>query len=371
MPVTFTVSSAIQPSQVVSYQAPGKPETVFKRVWGSRSTENVYQEFLQSTFSFAPGQLGNLSIHPRNGFVDTLLYAYNDHHNLVISPDNVWIAILTQFNFYVNAHAEELRSQFVEHEGKKHLVIEDVGTRYTVDFGKLATRMTTAIQENVVDPELQQWILPNFSTTTSNDTVVCAVTMMATMKAYFTYEFQLRCGIPSVTLLGEKEDWERILEKIEKLKTFGAEPTLWASLLRPIITCFLDAFHGNYNIQFWSRICHIDSFGSGPSYLSGWINAFCVWNSDGKWIGPVAAPGSASCPIPGIGAPLANSAYHRLDMSKIPAAICEVDVLLDDNGERFDCVMVAGHVGSITSGAARDTVQPFPAWFLAIKNNAA
>ncbi|KAF9053353.1 hypothetical protein BJ165DRAFT_1413498 [Panaeolus papilionaceus] len=313
--------------------------------------------------------MADLTTRPRNGFVDTLLAAYNSHHNLILRPDDLWIAILTQFNFYVNAHAEELRPHFVQHEGKKHLVIVEVGTRYSVDFGKLAARMTALIQENVVDPELQDWILPNFSTTTFNETVVCSVAMMATMKAYFSYEFCLRCGIPSVTLLGEKEDWEKLLGKIEKLKAFGAEPTLWESLLRPIIRCFVDAFDGNYNMEFWSRICHINSFGSGPRYLSGWITNFCVWNSGGEWIGPQIGSGSA-CAIPGIGPPLANGTYHKLDTSKIPPAICEVDVLLDDNGEEFDCIMVAGHIGSMTTGSNRDTLRIIPAWFLAIKNEA-
>ncbi len=49
----------------------------------------------------------------------------------------------------VNAHAEELRQYFVAHEGKKTLVVEDVGTRYSVDFGRLARLMTDKIHENV------------------------------------------------------------------------------------------------------------------------------------------------------------------------------------------------------------------------------
>ncbi|KAI1785227.1 hypothetical protein LXA43DRAFT_151204 [Ganoderma leucocontextum] len=35
---------------------------------------------------------------------------YRSHHHLRIRPDDVWLAILVQLNFYINAHAEELRS---------------------------------------------------------------------------------------------------------------------------------------------------------------------------------------------------------------------------------------------------------------------
>jgi hypothetical protein len=45
----------------------------------------------------------------KNGFVDTVITAYNAHHALVIRPDDVWLAILSQFNLYVNSHPELLR----------------------------------------------------------------------------------------------------------------------------------------------------------------------------------------------------------------------------------------------------------------------
>ena len=49
----------------------------------------------------------------------------------------------------VNAHAEELRSHFVQHEGQKHLVVRASGNRYSVDFGRLAEQMTGLIDEHV------------------------------------------------------------------------------------------------------------------------------------------------------------------------------------------------------------------------------
>ncbi|KAF9036253.1 hypothetical protein BJ165DRAFT_1560617, partial [Panaeolus papilionaceus] len=118
-----------------------------------------------------------------NGFVDTVLKAYNQHHNLEIRPDDVWIAILSQFALIVNAHSEELRLKFVAQSDKEALVICATGNRHTVDFGpELASQTTDLIQQNVVDPELQKWILLDFSTTTFNDTVVCSVFTMSTLK---------------------------------------------------------------------------------------------------------------------------------------------------------------------------------------------
>jgi len=60
----------------------------------------------------------------------------------------------------------------------------------------------------------------------------------------------LDCSVPSVTLEGEKSDWESILARLDKLGEFGAEPTEWARMLRPIIHRFISAFGGNPDVDF-------------------------------------------------------------------------------------------------------------------------
>ncbi|KAH9104508.1 hypothetical protein LEN26_008237 [Aphanomyces euteiches] len=55
----------------------------------------------------------------RNGFVFGAIQAYNQHHNLIIRPDDVWLAIMVQFGFFVNGNAETLRDSLVKHQGQK------------------------------------------------------------------------------------------------------------------------------------------------------------------------------------------------------------------------------------------------------------
>ena len=112
--------------------------------------------------------------------------------------------------------------------------------------------------------------------------------MMSTFKAYFTY-LAGGCGIPSVTLEGEKDDYRSILQRLDKLEEFGEEPTMFARLLRPVLREFVAVFDAagtqqGVNLDFWGKICHYKAGFSGPSYLSGWITAFTVWNSQGGWL---------------------------------------------------------------------------------------
>ncbi|KAH9478366.1 hypothetical protein JR316_0008820 [Psilocybe cubensis] len=371
MPVTFKVANHdAMPIKTATYGRCKNASDVLTSSWGRKSNANRFEELLQSSFSSDFGNLGPQG----NGFVDTIIHAYNQHHHLVLRPDDVWIAILGQFNFYVNANAEQLRSHFVAHEGKKELTVSAVGDRYTVNFGSLANQMTEKIHENVVDKTLKEWILPDFSTTSFNDVVVCAVLMMSTLKQYFSYRMELFCGIPLVTLEGEKEDWEKLLNRLDKLASFGREPEAWGALLRPILRRFVSAFDGKPDIDFWARICHVKNYASGTPILSGWITAFCVWGSTGKWQGPNID--KVLSPSPGedntrrgrdFQLVLDGVRYGSIGQDKIPVGFCDVDVKLDDNGELFDCMMVSGHVAGRLQGPERDTLRPAPGWFMFIK----
>lgn len=78
---------------------------------------------------------------------------------------------------------------------------------------------------------------------------------MATLKQYFEYVFMLDgCGIPRVTLEGERSDWVDILGRLEKLKEYGIETIAWYYLLRPVIARFVAALDdptSAENMDFW------------------------------------------------------------------------------------------------------------------------
>ena len=206
---------------------------------------------------------------------------------MVIRPEDVWLTILIQFSFYVNAHAEELRDSFVAHEDKKELeIVFHSGNRFTVDQSLFARRMTELMHDNIVDSELRTWILPSFSTTTLNDITVASIIMMGTLKAYFDYKETITCGIPSVQLLGEKSDYEDIFRRLDKLSDYGEEPTRFAAVLKPVLWHIVESFddpQGTRAKDFWTRILKWNSSQlSGGDYWTGWAISFLFWDADGK-----------------------------------------------------------------------------------------
>lgn len=340
----------------------------------------------------------------KNGFVDTVIEAYNNHRGLIVRPDDVWLAIMTQFSFFVNGHGEALRKVFVAHDGRRELVVESGGDRYTMDIASMVHRMTALMEEQIADPSLRDWIMPNFTTTTSVDKMTCAIVMMGMMKDYFAYKFTLRCGIPKVTLEGEKKDWEAILHRLEHLKKYGIQTIAWYHLLRPILSRFVTAYdHPTHpdNLDFWNKIAHRE-LGSGPQWLSGWITAFCVFNERGQWQGNTlnedrirehepkkllrpadplqltpshfAAVYTVRERVPYLA--LDGFPYPTIESQDVPCGYASLDVALEEDGELIETALIAGSIGAqicstekteLFRNGLRDTVRPVSAWWYFIK----
>ncbi|KAL0577013.1 hypothetical protein V5O48_004987 [Marasmius crinis-equi] len=378
MPITLQVAS--HPARRWSQPKASSPEDLLS---GSSKKDALQSRGVVQT-SFTTARLNSSHISAsKNGLVHAAFRAYSDHHHLIIRPDDVWASILSQLSFYVNAHAEELRSFFVAHEGKKELEVVEYGTIDTVDVGALAERMTHLIQKNVLDPDLRSWVIPDFSTTTPNDRVVASVLMMGTLQKYFSYRMTLICGIPSVTLKGERSDWETLLERISKVEVLGEEPKQFVALLKPIMRHFVASFDDPDSEQvqrFWERIAH-QTGGSGPYYLSGWITAFCFWSHEGKSLygnGPQGPPTLEAFAGHRAGCEIDEVLYHRVDTDDIPAGFASVPVKVDDNGDVFETNMVAGLMGieassteevleggpNAVDGPGQDTICPASGWFM-------
>ncbi|KAI0738926.1 hypothetical protein C8Q80DRAFT_1275137 [Daedaleopsis nitida] len=404
MPVSFVVTPDLEASEwsLDSRRIPTSAHDVLRAASAdarARPTNAVHQT------SVTDEELHTI-VPVSNGFVRTALTAYGRHLNLCVRPDDVWLAILTQLSFYVNAHPEDLRQYFVAHEGQKALTIE---LSKIPDYARMACQFSQMMHENLADSTLLEWIIPDFTTTTLKDRTICSAVMMATLKSYFTFHGGITCGIPSVTLEGTKADWEEIYRRLSRLEELGPEPAYWADMLRPILRRFIDSFDGRHDLEFWKHcIAYRRQEMCGQDDLDGWITAFCVWSTKGKWnsrwtpdrllqrrsethaahtlsesAGSVMAfseSTASSVRKPGRGVlarqypgrfksyTLDGVVYPTINMESIPAGYAEVDIVVDE----MTYVMLAGHVAfSVSSkeqGGKLDTVSPSPQWFLGPKN---
>ncbi len=292
--------------------------------------------------------------------MNTVVEAYNEHHNLIIRPDDIWAAIITQFSFYINNQTNEFQRKFVNFTGQKEFTVNVTGPLRAVEHDKFVKSMVQEIHTNLVDTQIKEWVLPSFSTTTDNDLVTVGVMLMATMKKYSSYSMTINCGIPHVTLLGSTSDWESILSKLEKLKEYNLEK--WYIMLKPIVTQFLNAKRGQVDLDFWGKIAKYETGGCGRSpILSGWITIFCAFDEEGNFRGDISEDDVQE-----------NGQIDEwlpIETDDIPSGIVEVDVKINDqSGVNYNTVMFAGNMGAeIKNGG--DTLQPTLGWVMALKSN--
>lgn len=360
------------PHQANAVKLSKKPKRSAEDVLNEVQQDDTRGQLIQSSFK---NGADTSFVSTSNGFVNSTIQAYNQHRHLKIRPEDIWLSILTQLSSYINAHAEELRGSFVAHEGKKELVIEytDGSTRFTLDWSDFAYKIGVMIQDNVVDPELREWIMPAFSTTTSHDVVVASIVMMASMQKYFSYTCMMTCGLPSVTLLGEKADYQFMLQRLEKLRSYGEEPTLFADLLTPILKRMILSFEEPESkevVDFWNRIFSSYNMGSGSDDYNGWITAFMFWDTDGKmlyrrkeWLDKDLPPLT-----------LDGVTYPTISEDDVPPGFCTVPVKIDEYGHIIEAEMLAGSVGwdwDSSGGAvanseqgSMDTIQARSGWWI-------
>ncbi|KAK4128229.1 hypothetical protein N657DRAFT_685809 [Parathielavia appendiculata] len=127
------------------------------------------------------------------------------------------------------------------------------------------------VKGRLKDPDVATTLLPTFTTTTSHDRATAAIAFLGTMQEYFGYGIDFGCSFPSMTLLGEQNDWADMLRRMAWFEAIRHEKTTdW--------TWTRDVKH------FWRRAVHEADTGmsGGLVTLSGWLTAFCWWGADGK-----------------------------------------------------------------------------------------
>jgi Domain of unknown function (DUF4419) len=227
-------------------------------------------------------------LHP---LVQAVHIAFSDHRPLVLMPDSIWLTIMQGFGHHVNENAEALRDRIVRHEGKKKLCI----TTDSLDpacWPAFMSSFSALIKENS-DPVLHETLLCEFSTTTPSIKTACEVTLMDTYQRYFEYEMSCVCGIPSITLEGTVEDWQRIRERIEVLATF--ELDWWTSRVTPILDQFVATAKGEPDREFWQAI-YKPKQSYAAELASGWIAdlfPYLFFSSPRQWDKPARGLGDS------------------------------------------------------------------------------
>ena len=213
----------------------------------------------------------DVAFHP---LVNAIHLAFDQHRPLCLSPDMIWLLIAQGLANHINANAEQLRSQFVEHQGKLKLQLrrdDFVKGLAQNPWPEVFSGFSAAIREHIGETT-HTLLMPDFSTTGKVEKAVTEIVLLDVMQSYFNYELQSFCGIPQIKLEGTLADWQMLLERTKDLAKFQLE--WWIDILIPILEQFIKAVDGTEPNQcFWQSMYKYRSM-SGGDHITGWITAF-------------------------------------------------------------------------------------------------
>ncbi|UJR11755.1 hypothetical protein I4U23_015936 [Adineta vaga] len=237
-----------------------------------------------------PHTHANYSGHP---VFEAFYAAYCNHEDIVLSPDDIWLMITIYYAKYVDDNAEQLRSLFVDHEGKKKLEVTIPSE--TPDWPRFLEEMKLEIGKNVRN-DVVNVLQSTYSTTGQVESLLSCACIMHTFKKYFDYvHVYYGCGIRNVHFLGTLSDWQLLRSKTEKLKSYTL-PSKSSSKYQhndfsgyidgvlPILDEFIRTYQGQVDNKFWDQIfdyTHVHKHGASGMILGevlgirGWFLRLC------------------------------------------------------------------------------------------------
>ncbi len=205
-----------------------------------------------------------------HGLLEAVHTAFSEHRPLVLSPDHVWLTISQGVANHMVVLGERLRSRFVSHQGKLDLFFTCEGwveNSPENPWPEAFASWTQQIRDHVGET-IHETLICDFNTSGPTERAVSQIVMMDIFKRYFHYRMVGICGIPTVTLEGSTDDWQRLRDKLEGLKIFDMD--WWLDHIRPICDQLVRASRGDIDLEHWQSICKLQA-AYGGDIINGWV----------------------------------------------------------------------------------------------------
>ena len=286
------INSNLEEKKRTDYEYHFRNKTFNEREYWTNQTKNLSSTTKKEyniQYTLSNHEKKKEFINYSNPFLQAFMNAYNNHEDILLSPDDIWFMICLNFTKYVNENAQKVRHLFVDHtskEGKKKLTVNEPAGKEEKDWDDFFKEMKLQISQYVKDPKLISILSNNFSTTTKVESILSSACIMDTFKSYFEYDRCIPdCGIRNLFMKGKLEDWEQVKEKTRSLLKFMAkgqlqketEFTSYLTNLFPILNEFILTYQGQGRAEFWNKIMNFKdgTQGSGSTtYITGWILCF-------------------------------------------------------------------------------------------------
>jgi len=237
------------------------------------STKKVIENKIGKEIMFMPEEQLNSLIVPcgNNGLIQTLQECYDNHRPLVLTPDIIWLAICQGVSLHINENYDSLKNVIFTENKPDNIRVRNDKLEYSSIHWKDLIDSIANRTKKYTKKDYFSFFVSDFSTTTQVEKTAYQITLLESYKKGFKYVGDSGCGIPSILIAGNQDDWKTILQKLNMLDLIGL--SYWRKNLEPLILQFIKAAGNNPDPEFWKSIYkNVSEYNA--FYISGWIIKF-------------------------------------------------------------------------------------------------
>jgi len=201
------------------------------------------------------------------GYLGYLSKAWGNHYSVVLRPDDVWFMILNELSTAIAKNSSWYATLFTKTPETKQLVLTLADDVESINPASVVDALKDRVPSKVDD------FIPKFSTSTPNSIMAMNVAFCDLVSPFYSYGTYL-CGIPSIRVEGNREDWELAQLKLQLLSELFNKDDLQTYLQRClyIVNNISDALDGKKSVDFFKRMVRVTKCGSGHQFeMDGWI----------------------------------------------------------------------------------------------------
>lgn len=345
----------------------------------SKSRNFGYGTMRQGPSKILTGTL--VDTYALNGLVAAVHISFSEHIPLALSLDHLSIPIVQAIAHHINFNPEKYRSFLVQHlTGQEDIKVDN--DHLTKDGENLENHhqwsLTVEMLQSLIAKKTEGKVTSTikndltFSTTNVNASVAMSVAILDTVSSFFKYHVRTKCGIPSIQLLGNLADWNKLKTFIDTFPFDQLDLSEWKIKLQYIVNnCVLTAARlgelgqlgdqvetkdrDDELIKFWKNIYHHLS-GSGRSSLDGWLGYLYPYDKDKnptKWFTDLSNESKVS------------KSKVTISLSELPSGLSSVPFIWHNRGTSLNMNLVGGF------GDAKfdeNEIQPTLGWSIAYRS---
>ena len=222
-------------------------------------------------------------------FIGTACLAFCNRLGFVLAPQQLYLLIIQAISHHTSKHFDQLSGDKKIFDESAIEAKHEIETFDDSEWAQVINDLDAQTSKTIKPDIVSLFSTAEFSTARPAEIIAGKIAIMNMCESFIPCHVPTMCGIPEFILEGSLADWQLLRQLSEKIIRKSAYPSmadLWLPVLLPVLDKIIETFVStghDIDFLFWKSFLnrHSENSSCGFVCLSGWINAFFPYTSDG------------------------------------------------------------------------------------------